>query len=440
MSSDINFGMTDDAAGGAEGIGSGVGVVRVAKRDYAIGLYWNSVNIPSNAPKEAREMASSDRVSADFYCIRNGTTPQFGLGFKAVGHKSGMASLAAHLASVKAGSWIALFAISGGFYLVAVRDDGILSECDRFFESRNEAIETFQDFQAQSDWAEEIAPDDLEIPGTKEVDIATLLDGRPPARLVEVSRSKNLVRIGVAAFVVLFGLIGGYVYIDSIEQARLQEELEAKFRQTQDALFKKEEIPIPPMPWEGKPLGIAVLDACRTEVLGFKAAIAGWKLSEVICEGETVAAALDRTGAIGQGGGPVTWIAPQVSREGFTPSVDFPPEGSGQRARVQWSTKSLPRIPVDVAKMKLAPTKRAILQVIESRMTSVTFSDADQNDFWKGFVFTFATREDPTRFGDLIAALPGVIISRIRFDVQNAEWQLEGKVYEQLDRPKQPPR
>jgi len=431
-----NFGIDDtEANAGYDPVGSGVGVVRVGKRDYAVGLYWNSVTVSSEAAKEARAMAGSDRVGADFYCIRSGATPQFGLGFRSAGHKSSMPSLAAHLASVKSGSWIGLFEVPGGFYLIAVRDDGILAECDRFIADSSVATDVFQDFLVQSEWGESIAPASLDIPGTKEVPIDGLIEGRPPARLTEVRRTGNFIRIGLAVALVGGVLIGGMSYMSSLEQERLEAEFRAKLEQAQKLMRPDEKVVVPPMPWEGKPLASAVLDECVREVKRFPTDIPGWNVTELICENGMIAAALDRSAALGSGGGPVTWIKRFVSSDGFNPSIDFPPEGSGSRVRLQWPMKALPHIPVDLKTLKLFQVRRALVEVFESRMTMVNLQDADSNDFWKGMTFRFSTKAEPTGFADLIAALPGAIMTRIRLDVRNAEWHLEGKIYEQLPPP-----
>ena len=162
ISDDNSFGFEGEVTPVASDfLNTGIGVVRVGRRDYAIGLHWNGVDQPTRAAFEARELAATSSFAADFFCVRQGGTPQFGLGFRAQGHKSGMPSLAAHVASAKGGSWIGLFEVAGGYYLVAIRDDGILSECDRFFEDPEEARNVFEDFQGQSDWSEALAPVDV---------------------------------------------------------------------------------------------------------------------------------------------------------------------------------------------------------------------------------------------------------------------------------------
>jgi len=420
--------------------GSGVGVVRILKRDYAVGLQWNGVEQPAKAAAEARQLVATHYKDANFFCIKLGGTPQIGLGFKAQGHRAGMPSLAAHVAMAKGGSWIGLFEVPEGYYLVAVRDEGILSECDLFFNDADAARDTFERFQNQSDWTEAIAPEDFGIPGTTPGKIEDLLLGRPSVRLRDVSRSSNLIKVALGASVIGGLILGVMFYLDSVEEERQWEIAQELARQAQNVVSpQEEEIVIPPMPWESQPLGTHVLRACFESIQKFPLDIPGWEVKEFFCEGRTAAAAVDRAGPLGEGGGSINWVKLQVEKEGFAPSVIPPAEGSGQRVSVQWALEGVPNIPVDLDTAPVAKMKAAMLAAMEERFTAVTFSQADSNDFWQGFTFRFTTSENPLGFLDVLGALPGVILDRIRYDLEQNEWTLEGRAYEQLPLPQKQP-
>lgn len=441
---DDGFGMDIAPSAATAYAESSVGVVRAGRRDYAVGLQWFGVQEPSKAAAEARAQAATPGYEADFFCVKPSGAPQFGLGFKVQGHKSGMPSLAAHLAAVRGGSWIGLFEVAGGWYLVAVRDDGILSECDRFFEDADAARSEFEGFLSQSDWNESIAPSSFDIPGTFEVPIDDLLTGRPSVKLQDAGRSSMIMRLGLGLIIVGVVVVGGMLYQDRVEQARLQELAEQALREVQDRISPQEEIIIPPMPWEGRHMAVHELDACVEAVFGFPTDIPGWKVTELICENGRVAAAIDRIGTLGgglngtaAGGGSITWIRHMVHRKGFHPSVDAPPEGSGNRVRVQWQTEGVPTIPVDIKTEKVSVMRQFVLERMESRMVPVTFSQADSNEFWTGFNFSFQTTADPRGFSDVIGALPGAMMVSTRYDVASGVWSLEGRAYEQLPLPEQ---
>lgn len=434
-----SFGFDDEgAAQPLDAPGTGVGVIRVAKRDYAVSLDWHAVEQPTKAVSEAREAAASSSIGADYFCVRAGTTPQFGLGFRAQGHKAGMPSLAAHMASAKGGSWIGLFEVAGGYYLVAVRDDAILSECDRFFSDADEARSTFEDYQGRSDWNEYIAPADLDIPGTVQTGIEILLDGKPQVRLREVSRSSNLIRLGLAGAAVAGILVGGMFYMNHMEELRLQEEAAAALKNAMNTVSPDQEIEIPPMPWEGKKLAVPLIKACVDSVSKFPTDIPRWKVTKIRCDGENsaVVAAISRDGELGAGGGSINWVKEQVKEFGHGATVVDPASGSESAVMVGWSLDGVPDIPVDLKTAPLSAMKRAMLAQLEERMVPVTFFDANNTEFWRGFNFRFSTKDDPMGFADVIGALPGAMMNSLEYDVQAHEWILEGKAYEQLPLPK----
>jgi len=435
--SSFGFDVADSGQGG-EVLGTGVGVVRVAKRDYAIGLHWNAVEQPTKAVAEARELAASSSFSADYYCIRSGATPQFGLGFRAQGHKAGMPSLAAHVAQAKGGSWIGLFQVVGGYYLVAVRDDAILSECDRFFSNADDARATFEDYQNQSDWSESIAPRDLDIPDTVPTEIEVLLDGKPQVRLKEVSRSSNIIRLALAGLAVAGILVGGMFYMNHMEELRLQEEAAEALRNAINNVSPQDQIEIPPMPWEGKKMATPLIKACVDSVMQFPTDIPGWSVVRFRCDGEqaAVGVTINREGTLGQGGGSINWIEQQVKDFGHGVAVSMPGGGSGNVVLAGWPLEGIPDIPVDLKTAPLVKMKQALLAQFEERMVPITFSEADNTEFWRGFNFRFTTKDDPMGFADVIGALPGVMMNSVDYDVLAHEWILEGKAYEQLPLPK----
>lgn len=436
---DNSFGFDDEpaVAPDAASSGPGVGVVRVAKRDYAVGLHWNGVEQPSKAAAEAREMAASPSFNADLFCVRSGSTPQFGLGFKSQGHKSGMPSLAAHLAQSRGGSWIGLFEVVGGYYLVAVRDDGILAECDRFFEDPDEARAVFEDFQGQSEWDDAIAPEDFDIPGARPASIEAMLEGRPQVRLAEVRRSSNIIRFGLALLAIGVIIIGGMTYLDHQEQLRIEEEARLALEAARNNILGPEEQPIeiPEMPWEGRRLAVPVIEECVKGILKFPTDIPGWKVGDFVCNEGGAVVSVDRDGAAGIGGGSINWIRVQTRHMGQDVAIRDPKEGSGSRVLVSWPIAQTPAIPVDLKTAPVAKMKAMLLEHMEERMTPVIFGEADNTEFWRGFTFTFTTAEDPRGFVDLIGALPGAIVTNVLYNVDAHEWTLEGKAYEQLPLP-----
>lgn len=425
----------DDIADG-ELPAAGVGVVRVGKKDYAVGLIWNEVEDPANAVSEARNKAAKSSFSADFFCIQQGGTPQFGLGSKSQKHRAGMPSLAAHCALSKGGTWLGLFEVKDGYYLIGITNDAILSECDRFFESEEDARSTFEYFQNLNEWSEIYAPKAMAIPGASTTELEVLLDGKPTVKLQEARRSQIYIK-ALLAFAGLGGLIvGGMLYADRLEELRLAEEAAIFAQQTKDKIVPKaEEPPPPPPPWTNQLVGSHVIDGCVAEIYQFPTDIPGWNVSNLQCKGSNVAATLDRTAPLPSGGS-FNWIEMMVKKEGKQYGFFPDPSGSGSRASVQWSMGNIPKIPLDLQTEKVADMKQALLTTFEERLVPITFRDApDNNDHYNGFTFSFETTSDPRNFNDIISVLPGAMITSMSYNVDINTWSMEGRVYEQLPKP-----
>lgn len=434
-------GMDDGSLGESSSYIMRVGVVRVKSRDYAVGLQWNTLEDPSKAADEARGYASMGTVSADFFGIRQSTSPQFALGFKSYGHKANMPSLAAHAASQKGGSWLGLFEVAGGFYLLAVRDDAIISEFDRFYDDREAALRAFEEVRYMT-WDETIAPASMRVDQTSTVTLEQLLEGKAPVKLQDVKKTSPIIKLCIVGFIAVGGFFAWNTYIDGVNQQRIQEEAAEMARKAAVAVGQAEEQePIPEMPWVNKSQGVKFLDKCVSDIRQFRLSIPGWTVNEFFCAENTnaAAAALDRKGTVGAGGGSINWIEPYVKREGFEPEIIFPPEGSGTRVSVQWNLDGVPDNPVDIQTLKVADMRKKILQVFESRRVPVYFNDADSNQYWRGLGFNYETRTEPLAFSDLLSSIPGLIVDDVNYSVKTNTWTVKGRAYEQLPLPKKNP-
>lgn len=438
-----DYGMNDygDAAFDAA-LTHEVGSVRVGKREYAVGLIWHKIDDLSRANAQARALASDENHKYDFFCIKAGGDPQFGLGNKNLGHKNGLPSLAAQLAHAKPGRWLGLFAVDGGYYLAAIYDDAILSEADRFFSDAEAAKDEFENLHSGTEWKEAIAPDEFDIPGTVPVSISTLLDDRVVCRLQAVSKRGTLAKVALGACLVV-GLVGGVnFYLKHLEDIELDRLLAEEAAKARDQIFapKQDQIVVPDAPWIVHPVASYFVESCVTKIHSFPLDIPGWDVKEFICSGNTVAASLDRAGALGKGGGSYNWIKLLVEKEGFKPRIIAPPGGNGNRASVQWGLGELPKIPVDIETLKYHQMMEGLVVVMDERFVPISLADAPENsDFFKGVSFSFSTSDDPRDFTDILSALPGAFVTSIKYDVPSNSWTLEGQAYEQLPLPETKP-
>ncbi|NTF17252.1 type 4b pilus protein PilO2 [Agrobacterium rubi] len=433
--------MEDSSLGESSSYIMRVGVIRVNKRDYAVGLQWNTLEDPSRGAEEARAYASMPSVMADFFGVRQSSSPQFALGFKSYGHKSNMPSLAAHAAREKGGSWLGLFEVAGGYYLLAVRDDAIISEFDRFYEDREAALRAFDEVRYMT-WDETIAPASMKVDQTSSLTLDTLLAGKPPVKLGDVRKTSPIIKFCLLGFFAVGVFFAYSTYMEGVNQKALDEQAAELARQAASLVTQTpEEEPIPEMPWVNLPQGAKLLEKCVGDVRQFRLSIPGWSVNDFFCSSSSVsaAAAIDRKAMVGAGGGSVNWIRPYVEREGFKPSITFPPEGSGSRVRAEWPLADVPMIPVDINTVKIRKIRESLLTVFEDRMTPIKFSDADSNLYWRGLAFDFETKIDPLAYSDILSAIPGLIVDDVTYSVKTNTWQVKGRAYEQLPLPKKNP-
>src|SRR5690606_33783345 len=127
------------------------------------------------------------------------------------------------------------------------------------------------------------------------------------------------------------------------------------------------------------------------------------------------------------------WVKIMVEKEGFTPRIHYPPSGSSGRISVEWQHADLPKIPLDLQTLPVRKMMDGVMYVMEERFIPVALGQApDNNDYFRGFTYKFDTQLDIINFGDLISALPGAMIDRVVYTVNNNTWTLEGRAYEQL--------
>ena len=145
------------------------GVLNIGGKDYAVGMFWNSASDATSAVSEAKATAKSPGLNADFYTVRGEGVPQYGRGSKDSGHKTGMPSLASYLNHAIEGNWVGVFECGeGSFYLVAVRDDAILADCDKVYTNEDDVREEFSDLFYSSSWENAFSPEAWDIEGPRE--------------------------------------------------------------------------------------------------------------------------------------------------------------------------------------------------------------------------------------------------------------------------------
>ncbi len=278
----------------------GAGVVTIGRRTYAVGLYWENSPGGRLAPT-AKEAAKQPGQQADFYAVRPGgkgcRVPQFGLGQTIAGHKVGMPVFAACLANQQPGSWGGAFRMREGTVITIVRDDLIVPDGDQFFTNESEARDRLLQEIGFGGLQRIYAPEAWAISGSDTMPVSLLLDDRRDIRLRPVEIPKKTIIIGAAAAAVLLLILGGGWYY---QEKQAEEEI-ARHAQ-EDALRRLREqagranpfqaaepqYPPPVRRWESRPPAMAVVESCQAGLAQIPAAIAGWRLTQLKCDGNSI--------------------------------------------------------------------------------------------------------------------------------------------------------
>jgi hypothetical protein len=416
------------------------GTVKIGKVEYAVDLQWESPRDPSKSAEEARAYGAGQADRPDFYCIRKGVKTQFGLGYASQGHKTNLPSLAAHICQSKGSSFVALFEVDGGYYLLAVRDDNILSDAERFIENLPEANDQLSRLIQQYDFPEIIAPASLDIENAREIAITSLLSGRVATRLKDIRRSSSYIKFALAGGIAVIVIFGARYYWDTIQQARIQEEARIaaeNFKQTV-GIAPQQEV-IPPMPWDGQLIGARLLERCYEEIKKFPLDIPGWTVDSLDCkpsgENADIAAFVTRNNSLEQGGMPITGAMRMVKYNGLNPQLSTPGTGSQGPFGFSWAVGGIPKLPADIKTAKKSLIVSSLLQIMEARRTEVTFSPADTTKFWDGVNIEFKTSLNPLSFADVLGAVPGFMLDSLEYRVGDNVYTIKGKAYEQLPLP-----
>lgn len=253
---------------------------------YAVSLFWQPLQDSSDPFPEVQETIESVMEGADLFCLRSGTSPQYGIGNSKEGHKVGMPSAAAGIAEVfqDKPSSVAVFEVDEGWWFIAVRNDLILSEEDILYEDEEDAKRAFFAMMAVPDWGRKIAPASWDIEGTEEVFIEDLLNHSSGSKLMYANKAqqqKTRMMIGggaFIAFIILYKIISSFFKTETVAIIRPLAPIQPLFEE------KKVEKVVEVRPWEKLIVVEDFLNRCQVVTEQVKVmVIPGWELGKVTC-------------------------------------------------------------------------------------------------------------------------------------------------------------
>lgn len=276
-------------------------ILSVNRKKYAVGLFWQPMGGVHGARNYARSLAVGVDRKLNLYTEYRAMV---GLAARKNGARSGMLCAAAEIMESfsEYTSFLAVFPVASGFYMVAARNGVIL--VDKLFSSENDARNEYVKLSEIPDWGAFFAPGAWGMPRAAERNIADLLNGQSKATL------KTISRFGPRMFSVLllgvFAVFMTFVFHDSVKQvfmprpqvAELNPELVAEYKKQieekakeLDEQFEIEKTPPPEpivMPYELLPDMFERAQQCYQAIAFLMQPVTGWNQVNAVC-GETFA-------------------------------------------------------------------------------------------------------------------------------------------------------
>ncbi len=266
---------------------SSTGIVTVDGQKYAVGLVWQPVQNLDDPIVEIRESAESE-AGADLYCLRPAATPQYGIGYSELGHRDGIPSLAASVATALTDrtSVCAVFRVDEGWWLVAIRNDLILAEEDIVFDNEVEAQRAYAAMMAVPDWDLRIVPPEWNIEGVERQDLAKLVAGTRKVRLQQINaqvRTKFLLFFAIA---IVLGVAYLIWFLIKTLTGIIGEPTPLPGDGDSGGIITTPVVPTPrgPEPWDVVPDMNAFFQQCWTSVYQVQSiTIPGWTMGTIQC-------------------------------------------------------------------------------------------------------------------------------------------------------------
>lgn len=303
-------------------------LIRVGKRRYVANMAWRAVDNPTQANKQAREMAKRERMN--LMMVYEGFSAQAGLVYaprSTFKTYSGAYSIAAVLAKSIGDSWLGVFDLDDGNYLlVAVKDGAIVPGFDLVGDPdliRERALSIRRANAWQAVYMPEQDEDlqaEFRDQAVKSGDLASFLEQAKHTRSHRLIATNSL--FGglltpsslVFLVVLLVILLGAFVYFEFIKpseqrvsNAQLQERAQALAQEKDLAREEVAKATIRPE-WVSLPLGQAMMRNCEIHMEKLPAQLINWQLKSLECRATGVVGKYERE----KGGATMAQVQSQI--------------------------------------------------------------------------------------------------------------------------------
>lgn len=413
--------------------------VTVNGTTYAVTLFWSTLNNVSDPYEEVQETIHEMLEGSDLFCVRSGTSPQYGIGSSAEGHKPGMPSAAAAIAEIYQDkpTFVAMFRVDEGYWLVAARTGVILAENDYLYLNEDDAKQAFKSILAMPGWERRIAPADWEIEDTEEVELAKILKSPRGSKLQRVDKShqkKMQLMIGGGALlflIIIYNMFGSAPApkrklgpIKPLAPVEVEEEKPIQFVEVK--------------PWEKLHVNEDFLNRCYAGVQQVKAmVIPGWQVGDIMCTHAGLSTSWSmKSGHLG-------WLK-RAFEEYSTAGLDYALSESGTGAVV---TISLGEIPLhnQTPKYMTFESRELLTDIFQAINMNINFGiDNVKSEIPTGIggeksvltkiynylVFNFESDLMWQEWLGVFNQFPALELTKLGYNIENNTWNYEGRIYE----------
>ncbi|PZO73985.1 MAG: hypothetical protein DI629_19000 [Mesorhizobium amorphae] len=311
--------------GGAVGVYSGLGVIQVGKRSYAVNMEWRPRNTNS-AQARAATIPLTRGVEAWDLFVDNPASSDSGFGSTSLGHEKGMAPLSLAIDREIVGpSWLLWARIGSGekarHWICAMDAQGRVVQ-DLMVPSADAAASSFRNEALTHDFARLIVPPGVEYQGAENAELGALLQAKPKAALAYMTFLKNHGKKLIYAALLISVASGAYYYksMRDAEQARIEAEMLERQRERSRVIPSD-------YPWfDGIRLG-GFVSACVDGFEKVSVFAAGWDAQPFVCSLDrtkmTVGTVYSRTPA-----GRIGWLERAVARNDGATAVSLDLSGN----------------------------------------------------------------------------------------------------------------
>ena len=413
-------------------------VISVNRKKFATGLFWQPVTVGSASSNYARILAKNVGKKYNLYAEYKS---MIGLTNSHDGARFGMPSAAAEIVNSLSEfiSFLGVFSVDNGFYLVAVRNGVIIK--DVLYQDATIARKEYADLAAMPDWGALFAPASWGMPRSQEKFLSDIISGIGfVARLKYISFVKSF----IPSFLFIFSFSALLFYLFNVpmrgvfntpKENKLNPELAAEYkRQIElknkelDEKFDINPVEVEPLvrPYDYLPDVAARADLCYRAIGFVMQQIAGWNQTHTKCDENYVSATFTRDfgtlndfytyGAEIMPGA----VVQQVSEDEVIVRVKLP--------EIKTSASIDERDSVTVAR-DIATNFQQIDTNSDINIVSDTVTNGVESETFNVVEVGASSKLIPSEFMQVFNGFDGVYMTSVVWNVKTRTWKYEVIVY-----------